>query len=888
MAFDVFLCHNSSDKEAVERVGQQLRDAGLAPWLDVWEIEAGQRWRVELERQLGTIPCAAVFVAADGIGPWQDREVDVILDEMVRRDGRVIPVLLPGCPAKPELPLLLRSFHWVDFRDDEPEAILSLVRGILGSKRVAPAATGKRGGFPLNNLRIPSLGGLFTGREAQLSVVESQLAAGGAGAQVLSGLGGVGKTRLAVEYAWRHAERYTAIFFVGADGEAELRRSFAALAGRTLLDLKLPPDAAEDVAIAEVVVMLRNRSGWLLILDNVDTLEAQQALRKILPLEGGRVLITSRLQRWPAGTRRLEVERLDPEPARDYLLKATEEGRSFRPGEETAAAALAEKLGFLPLALELTAAYIRANGFAFAEILAGWATEEQKVVAWHDPGATEYPRSLALTWERSFDKLDASSRTLLHFLAHLAPEPIPEGLLEAGRGLLAEAAGENFDGRVALAELQRYSLIGREIRGEVRFLSLHRLVQTVALDRIPADERAAWAELAVRALLAFLPDQLPSDVRSWPVWDPLRPHAARAVQLADKAGVAEPTAVLMADLGLLLKSKALFGEAEKLQRRALAIGEAGLGPDHPEVTTRLSNLAQLLEATNRLTEAEPLMRRVLEIDEAGLGPDHPAVARDLSNLAALLKETHRLTEAEPLMRRALSISEAGLGPDHQNIAIYLNNLAQLLQATDRLVEAEPLMRRALAIEEARLGPEHPNVAICLNNLAQLLQATNRLAEAEPLMRRALAIDEAGLGSDHPNIAIRLNNLAWLLQVTNRLLEAEPLIRRALAIDEAGLGPDHPNVAIRLNNLAVLLQDTNRLAKAEPLMKRALAILERGLGPDHPWTVRARNNLERLFQENSPASSRSGGEGGVQHPRDGGEGPSLGPRRGRKADRQKYV
>jgi hypothetical protein len=519
MAFDVFLCHNSSDKEAVERVGQQLRDAGLAPWLDVWEIEAGQRWRVELERQLGTIPCAAVFVAADGIGPWQDREVDVILDEMVRRDGRVIPVLLPGCPVKPELPLLLRSFHWVDFRGDEQEAILSLVRGILGSKRVAPAAIGKRGGFPLNNLRIPSLGGLFTGREAQLSVVVSQLAAGGAGAQVLSGLGGVGKTRLAVEYAWRHAERYTAIFFVGADGEADLRRNFAVLAGRTLLDLKLPPDAAEDVAITEVVVALRNRPGWLLILDNVDTIEAQLALRTILPLEGGRVLITSRLQQWPTGTCRLEVERLDPEAARDYLLKATD-GRSIRPGEEAAATTLAEKLGFLPLALELTAAYIRANGLTFAEILAGWATEEQKVVVWHDPGATEYPRSLALTWERSFDRLASSSKSLLHFLAHLAPEPIPEGLVEAGSELLAGAADGNFDVRAALAELQRYSLIGREIRGEARFLSLHSLVQAVALDRIPFDDRAAWAELAVQVLLEFLPEHPPDDILSWPVWDP--------------------------------------------------------------------------------------------------------------------------------------------------------------------------------------------------------------------------------------------------------------------------------------------------------------------------------------------------------------------------------
>ncbi len=148
------------------------------------------------------------------------------------------------------------------------------------------------------------------------------------------------------------------------------------------------------------------------------------------------------------------------------------------------------------------------------------------------------------------------------------------------------------------------------------------------------------------------------------------------------------------------------------------------------------------------------MRRALAIDEASLGKDHPNVATDLNNLARLLQATNRLGEAEPLMRRALAIDEASLGKDHPNVAIRLNNLAPLLQATNRLGEAEPLMRRALAIDEASLGKDHPNVATDLNNLAALLQATNRLGEAEPLMRRALAIDEASLGKDHPNVATR--------------------------------------------------------------------------------------------------------------------------------------
>ena len=343
------------------------------------------------------------------------------------------------------------------------------------------------------------------------------------------------------------------------------------------------------------------------------------------------------------------------------------------------------------------------------------------------------------------------------------------------------------------------------------------------------------------------------------------------------------------ELAYFLNVAALFAEAEPLYRRALAIREQSLGPDHPNVaialnnlagllkdTNRLaeaeplfrrviailekndperqpnyagslSNLATLLQATNWLSEAEPLMRRALEIDERSFGPEHPNVATDLNSLAGLLYATNRLAEAEPLMRRALAILEQSLGSGHPNVAGALNNLAQLLQATNRLAEAEPLMRRALMIVERSFGPDHPEVAIHLNNLALLLQATNRLAEAEPLYRRALAIWEQSLGPDHPNVASTLNNLAQLLYATNRLAEAEPLMRRALEILEQSLGSGHPNVAGALNNLAELLRATNRLAEAEPLYRRALAILEKSLGSDHPNVATALNNLALLLQ-----------------------------------------
>ena len=190
----------------------------------------------------------------------------------------------------------------------------------------------------------------------------------------------------------------------------------------------------------------------------------------------------------------------------------------------------------------------------------------------------------------------------------------------------------------------------------------------------------------------------------------------------DSGNGSDKTAHLLNQTALNYVSRAAYAEAEPLMRRALAIGEAGLGPDHPSVATSLGNLAGLLRATGRLAEAEPLYRRALAIGEASLGPDHPRVATSLGNLGGLLRDTGRLAEAEPLYRRALAIGEASLGPDHPSVAIDLNNLAQLLQDIGRLAEAEPLMRRHVEIFEKferDTGHRHPHYEAALENLAAL-------------------------------------------------------------------------------------------------------------------------------------------------------------------------
>jgi tetratricopeptide (TPR) repeat protein len=485
-------------------------------------------------------------------------------------------------------------------------------------------------------------------------------------------------------------------------------------------------------------------------------------------------------------------------------------------------------LGGLALALEHAGAYIVRHRASFRRYRELWRGSRDKVIDWSDPAITHYPRAIAATWQTSVAQLADPARRLLERLAWLAPEPVPEFLLDVP---IPEDGGEDL--YEALADLAAYSLATRDPE-EPRFL-VHGLVQDVtrrSLDAAASRQRVAEALGWVDA--AFTGD--PEDVRSWPRLDPLAPHARSITRQADAAGITDPTARLMNQLGVLLHAKSLHAQAEPLYRRALAVDEASFAPDHPTVATRLINLAELLRDTNRLAEAEPLYRRALAIRETSFGPNHPDVATSLNNLAVLLHATHRLAEAETLMRRALAIDEASCGPDHSTVANRLNNLAQMLQDTNRLAEAEPPMRRALAIDEKSLGPDHPTVARDVNNLARLMQATNRPAEAEPLYRRALEIDEASFGPDHPAVAIKLNNIAQLLQATGRPTEAEPLMRRGLAIDEASFGPYHPDVARDLNNLARLLQTTNRLGEAEPLMRRALSMFvdfEGKTGHPHP-------------------------------------------------------
>lgn len=658
--------------------------------------------------------------------------------------------------------------------------------------------------FKAVNLPYQTIGTAFKGRAADLQALADHFATqkGAAKGIALHALGGMGKTRLAIEYALAHQNDYTALLFVQAAEAEWLTTNMANLSDPKILDLPEHKATDESIKHAAVIQWLNTYSGWLLILDNADSPAAAKAVEALFgSLQQGHLLITSRLSNWSLQIHKQELLLLSPEAAEAFLLETTDSTRAKQPDDPTLAAQIANDLGYLALALEQARAYIATNEISLAQYRQKWEANRLGVLQWYDAQQMQYPASVAITWQTSFDQLSPQAVDLLNRLAWMAPDPIPRTLLDVD---IPDV--EAIDMQAAWAELKKYSLASSA--ADKQSFTIHRLVQDITRSRLDEslilqtlNEALGWVDDA------FVGD--PTDVNSWAVLEPLLSHVLSLLEYAEKYNTGNDFTRLMNNTALLFKTKAQYKMAEPLYRRALEMDEKRLGANHPKVAIRLNNLAQLLQATNRLQEAEPLMRRALAIDEASISPHHPNVARDLNNFAQLLQDTNRLTEAEPLMQRVVEIFEQSFGVNHPKVAVSLNNLAQLLQDTNRLTEAEPLMRRALAIDEDSFGHDHPKVAIRLNNLAQLLQATNRLTEAEPLMRRALAIDETSFGPHHPNVAIRLNNLAALLKDTNRLQDAAPLIERSLVIFIQSLGTEHPNTVTVGNNYIGLLQQMGK-------------------------------------------------------------------------------
>jgi tetratricopeptide (TPR) repeat protein len=651
---------------------------------------------------------------------------------------------------------------------------------------------------------------LFVGREEDLKAIAKNLKDGRAAA-ITTGIGGVGKTQLTSEFAYRYGQFFAGgVFWLSFADPAGIDSEIAACGGAGALELYT--DAAglsQAEQVAKVYAEWALPIPRLLIFDNCDDLPgttAEALLTQRMPRSGGcRVLVTSRRGQWRKGLGIAALPLGVLSRAESIALL-----RSHRDdiGDDDADA-IAVELGDLPLALSLAGGYLEAyRDEAFGTPATYLANLRTQLLAHRSmQGASAGPSlighelnvraTFALSYERldAADSVDALAIMALARAAHLAPgEPFPRELL------LATLGDEIEDEEIAAQRgdaLGRLVVLGLLELAEGSALRIHRLIAIFA----QAMSEDAEAQAVVEDALSRSAYQI--NEAGYPAaMEPILAHLRHATEVA--AGrVDQRAATLTSNLGLYFQKIADYAGAQPLLEWALQISEKMLGPQHLDTATSLNNLAELLRLQGDYANARLLFERALTVIEQELGPEHHRTASSINNLALLMQEQGDYIGAKTLFERALVITKQALGTTHPDTAQSLNNLAGVLQNLGDYTEARSLYEEVLAIYEQVREPDHPDIALSLNNLAYLLRIQGDYARAKPLYERALEIYEQVLGSHHPDTAMVLGNLAYLLQSQSDYAGAKPLFERALAIYKSRLGTDHPDTQTVRRNLVAL-------------------------------------------------------------------------------------
>lgn len=779
---DFFISYTGADREWAEWIAWQLTEDGYSVVVQAWDFHAGGNFVFEMHRAAKeTMRTIAVLSPKylDALFTHPEWIAAFVYDP-TGTEHLLIPVRI--AEFKPDGMFAGKIYiDLVGLKEAEAKARLldEIAKSIQGgsippstqpafphsTNRPASSTTSAPrfpGTIP-GHCNLPHRNPNFSGREKVLSVLRESMLHERHTAltqQALYGLGGIGKTQLAIEYAYRHSASYELIWWIRSEEPSTLASDYAGLA----LELDLPEkeEARQALVVQAVTRWLERNSNWLMIFDNARDADS---IRSYLPRSAsGHVLITSRNPDWKSVVTPLPVEVWERNESVAFLLKRT--GQT----DEAAGNALAEALGDLPLALEQAAAYCDNKKKSFADYLTLFKTRRAEL--WNREKAPDgYHDTVATTWSLAFEEIRKVSMAedLLLLSSIVAPDAIPRKLL--GRAVEIYAGGDSKKNVVdefvlddALEALRSYSLITLD----EKFVTVHRLVQWVVRDGMSEDDLSGFRMLMVPALSEHFPQKGYSEPSCWPECEQLLPHALALLEEAsyDHDDAWEARSRLLNGIGLYHHGRAAYAKAEPLYRRALEIKEKQLGSVHPDVAQSLNNLSMLLQAQGEYVEAELLITRALEIYEKQLGTEHREVASSLNNLAYLLYTQDKHIEAEQLLRRALEINEKQLDSDHPDLALSLGNLGLILTDQGKNAEAEPLNRRALAIREKQLGTDHPDVAYSLNNLAFLLQSQGKYIEAEPQYRRALEIFEKQFGSEHPNtknIKANLNKLLLKMQ-----------------------------------------------------------------------------------------------------------------------------
>jgi tetratricopeptide (TPR) repeat protein len=697
----------------------------------------------------------------------------------------------------------------------------------------------------------------------------------------VSGMGGIGKSELALQYAFEHLTTTYPGGICWLKAREDLGLQIVEFA-RIHSNLEPPT----DWELVEKVrwCWQRWRDGLTLII--FDDVQGYGDIQPFLPPPKSqfRVLLTSR-SKFPAPVQDCEIKVLSEARSIELLGSFSADVKSSIDADLATAQKICHWLGYLPLGLELVGRYLANDeDLSVAEVWQYLNNEKlmAQALLTAEAGMTAALGVIA-AFELSWQKLTAEAQELSARLSLFALAEIPWSLVEQ---YLSEWEPQQ------LKDLRK-SLLGSSLLTRTRqgMYELHQLLREFFALKLA--EMPRWVEFTTE--FAQVLTEIAKTITPIVTLEQqtnlieLIPHITAATAFFEHLPDNDKNWCCEC-LGRFYAEKSEFTNAEFWHQKSVNISEIQAGLEHPNTASSLNNLASLYQSMGKYYDAEPLYLRSLAIRTQHFGAESAATANSFDNLGGLYKAMGKYAEAELLHTLSLNIFEQTLGRGHIDTAICLKNLAEvkrvmekyieseqlyiesiairtqhfgqdnlvtvnsfaclaeLYRQTGRYSEAKPLYQNTLAFRKQHLGEYHRDTAISMNDLALLYQLTGKNIESELLFKQSLAISESQLGSNHPATATSLNNLASLYYLIGRYTEAEPLYVRSLAIREVQLGANHPDTATSLNNLAGLYQSMGRCAEAEPMYVRALEILETKLGTDNSNTQTCRSNLQILRQQ----------------------------------------
>lgn len=669
----------------------------------------------------------------------------------------------------------------------------------------------------------------------------------------LYGLGGVGKTQTALAYVYAHRSDYDAIYWITGVNQASLLSGFQdiAKAGGLQGTHEMGPT---DVAKV-VIEWLRSQDNWLLVIDNLDDFDV--ARQYLPPREVSKhTIITTRNPNFidiPAEG--IEISTLDPKDAIELLLL-----RSFGPKVpakfdpdkvQAEAAEVVEKLGYLALAIEQAAAFIRETSKDIFRFLPSYMADRKKHHKRVPRGNWEYPHPVSSTWHLSFQKVKEGNEVaseLLKLFAFLNPDGILREFLEAGRdGLpdsLGELIGDEDEYYGVLNELVRFSLIRREDDKDEEMVTMHRLVQAVIKDEMEDEHFSAMTEAVLSLCDHAFPHTWEGEGRSV-----CRKYQEQVLAMLSEVKDTESDVLLrlIIRVAWFLQEDGKYAQAVELQTKIIEVSTARNGPDHEDTLTAMTRLATAYRYQKRWDEAIRIQEKVYETNRTKFGDDHLNTWGTMGDLAATYRSKGRRQDAVGMQEKVLKARQKLLGEDHPDTIRAMGNLAATYRNQRRCTEAARYQEEVLKFRQKTLGDDHPETMRAMINLAATYRFQNRAHLGAPLEEKVVTYRLQYWGVEHPQTLIALRNLAESYSYLKRWDDACSLQETVLETRKKVFGVEDSETVWAMSNLSDMYRRRGNVEEACKLLERVLEIRRRVLGDVNHETISAMEKLVKSYE-----------------------------------------